>query len=164
MSPALNHQYHPVLPLPHKWTILPRNCNHITAEAGRKWGYKEQTPTLTPGGSLTSEWHKPDVVCLRVSDEKASHLQGASCHYCTALIKWRGKLLLNWLSLTHRCIQKKCFDTHVVLFYILYFDIKLEIQLSFLSSRPVLLCLCTCLWFSLAWSLSLRLIGHPVML
>ena len=57
--------------------------HHISTEAGRKWGYKEQTPTLTTGGPWTSEWHKPDVVTLRVSDgraeteavERAPHLQ-----------------------------------------------------------------------------------------
>lgn len=89
---------------PPQTSHLPQNCNRITAEAGRNWGYKEQTPTLTAGGSLTSEWHKPDVVTSDGREvtlgafEKAPHLQTANYHYCATLIKKKGKLIPTWIQ------------------------------------------------------------------
>lgn len=102
--------------------------NHISTEAGRKWGYKEQTPTLTTGGPWTSEWHKPDVVSLRVSDgraeteavEKAPHLQTMKLRLLYNLHQVMGQVIPELtLSPSHHCIQR-----NVSQFSFLNFEMK----------------------------------------
>lgn len=82
---------------------------------GRKWGYQEQTPTLTPGGSLTSEWHKPDVVTLMVSDGKAETFGAIRSSSAETVLPLPYSPLTDTSpDPTHRCMQSNVW-THVVL-------------------------------------------------